>query len=180
MCIRDSSIAFPFAIEAIDTNFNTFNPHSIFYYAQVQYFDLENSEWIPVEMSFDQMIAYNKTQSTGLVELEVKDQLRALNWDNKTKPVSIKDKNSRISQIRDIAIGQPVMTSNWNLRQSYYVNNQGYIDKVPLDTNIDYNKQQIELNEFSDKYVHIRFFFNKNTHKVTIHLMDVNKFASLR
>ena len=174
------SIAFPFAIEAIDTNFNTFNPHSIFYYAQVQYFDLENSEWIPVEMSFDQMIAYNKTQSTGLVELEVKDQLRALNWDNKTKPVSIKDKNSRISQIRDIAIGQPVMTSNWNLRQSYYVNNQGYIDKVPFDTNIDYNKQQIELNEFSDKYVHIRFFFNKNTHKVTIHLMDVNKFASLR
>lgn len=173
-------IDFPFIIEGVDTNMQTFNPHSIAYYAQVQYYDELNNEWIPVNKTFDQLIAYNKLQSTGLVNLEVKDQLRALTWSNKTKPVSIKDKNSRVSQIRDIATASPVMTNDWNYVKDYYVNKQGYIDKVPLPTSIDYNKQQIQLNEFSDKYVQIRLIFNSNSHKITIHLMDINKFASLR
>lgn len=173
--------SYPCIIEAVDTNFNTFNAHSVYIYAQVQKYDNINSQWIPVNnLTFDEAVFYNKLQSSGLIKLVVKDELQSLIWSNVEKPVSIKDKNTRISQIRDIAVSNPVMTNDWQYLQTYYNDNQGYIDKVPLPTSIDYNKPQYQLNEFSDKYIQLRFIFNNNSHKITIHLMDINKFASLR
>lgn len=173
--------SYPCIIEAVDTNFNTFNAHSVYIYAQVQKYDSVNSQWIPVNnLTFDEAVFYNKLQSSGLIKLVVKDELQSLIWSNVEKPVSIKDKNTRISQIRDIAVSNPVMTNDWQYLQTYYNDKQGYIDKVPLPTSIDYNKPQYQLNEFSDKYIQLRFIFNNNSHKITIHLMDINKFASLR
>lgn len=172
---------YPCIIEAVDTHFNTFNAHSVYYYAQVQRYDKQNNQWIPInDVTFDEAVFYNKLQSSGLIKLVVKDELQSLLWSNEEKPVSIKDKNSRISQLRDIAISSPVMTNDWNYTKEYYNDKQGYIDKVPLPTSIDYSKEQYQLNEFSDKYIQLRFIFNNNSNKITIHLMDINKFASLR
>ena len=170
--------SFPYIIDFVDKNLQTYNLHAIHYYAvSKSYVD---NQWIDnMNITFDKAMIYNNNQTTGLINLSFKDSPEDnLFWSNITKAVIERNKEYKIAQIRDIATSVPVNTSNWTIINSFYSNGQGYIDVLPNPANIDYNKELFELNEFRDKYVHVRLFFHDNERRITTYIMNTTQFET--
>lgn len=171
---------FPYIIELPNKAGQTHNLHSIHYYAIAK--SLVNGQWIDnLDVTFDKAIIYTNTQSTGNLELNYKvNPEDNLFWSNIVKQVIQTDRNYKIAQVRDIAISAPVNSSSWNDIQSFYDNGQGYIDIVPNNSNLDYNREQFELNEFRDKWCLIRLFYNNTDNRITTYIIDPQQFQSVR
>jgi hypothetical protein len=168
-------------IEYVDKKFPTYNLHAIYFYTTAQ--SRVDNEWIDNDsVSFTHCLIYTRHQTTGKFELNYISQdneLEAIEWDNTKKSLQEYNKIYKLSSIRDISIGSPVNTSTWPLIQDYFENGQGYIDKVPNDSNIDTTMDQSDLREFNDTYANVRLFFNKDNYKLTMHIFDSMQFNSI-
>lgn len=172
--------SYPHIIEFADTSGITSNLHAIHYYAQAQEFI--DGQWIDKDaISFDKGLVYTRHQSTGLFNLNYKQNaIDSLIWSNTTKPLIQTDKNYKIAQLRDIAINSPVNTTNWDIIRSEYENGQGYIDILPNLTNLNLNTPQHELNEFRDKWCLIRLYFNKSNYRIVTYIVNTQQMYSVR
>jgi len=175
------NISFDHILEYVDKSFPTYNLHAIYFYTTAQ--SRVQDEWIDNDdISFSHCLVYTRHQSTGKFQLKYIDEtneLDSLDWSNTVKPLQEYNKQYKIDQIRDLAINSPVNTSNWEDTQIYYIDGQGYMDKVVNTNNVDLNLDQSDLREFNDTYANVRFYFNKDNYKLTLHIFDSMQFKSI-
>lgn len=145
---------------------------AIDYYAVTLEWDNDTKSWKNVNYpTFDRFMVYTKQQSTGLQELIPKSDYN-IDWDNRKKTVSNRERNYRISAIRDLATASPVMSRAWNDIQSSYP-----IDAVA--TNVNYNASQWNQISIKDKYFYVRFFFNGKGTRIILDIMKSKQQLSI-
>lgn len=171
---------FPFVVEFVNKQLNTFNLHAIHYWAYGQDYDVDTDQWNENDLTFNKAIFYTNDQSSGVVSLEVPaNEFESTKFFTDKKWAIRTDKNWKVASIRDIASGSPVTTSNWDELQDYFTDVNGYIDKVP--TNVNVNVDQYLQNEFRDKWILARFIFDSDTNtKLTVNLIVSQNFNSIR
>ena len=116
--------------------------------------------------TFNKAIFYNSRQSSGVLNLMVKDlktpsedyllqQVQNISGD--TIIIDRDEKNWHINDIRDYVINQdhPLFTKNIEDLQTEY-----FIDKEVNIISIDHNKDWYDLESFRDKYLSIRLIFD--------------------
>lgn len=117
-------------------------------------------------VTFDQMVAYNSRQTTGLLNLMVKEDLKdpqnylseqIINTNNNVIVIDRKETDWLINDLRDIRINyeSPIWNYNLDNRQNNY-----FIDKVLNESSLDIDKSWTDLESFRDKYLVIRLIFN--------------------
>ena len=117
-------------------------------------------------ITFNKLIAYNTRQTTGEINLEVKDTNTdpanyLMQQVSSPNPGSvIIDRNERdweLNDLRDIRVdyNQPIFNETLTARQQDY-----YIDKVLNISSIDLNKDWTQLESFRDKYLVLRLIFD--------------------
>jgi hypothetical protein len=117
-------------------------------------------------VTFNKLIAYNTRQTTGEVNLEVKDtnadQSNYLMQQvaSPTPGTIIIDRNERdwnLNDLRDVRVdySQPIFNETLTARQQDY-----YIDKVINVNTIDVNKDWTQVESFRDKYLVLRLIFD--------------------
>ena len=145
---------------------------AIDYYAVTLDWDNDTKSWKNVNYpTFDRFMVYTKQQSTGLQELIPKSDYN-IDWNNAKKTVSNRERNYRISAIRDLATASPVMSRAWNDIQSSYP-----IDAVA--TNVNYNASQWNQISIKDKYFYVRFFFNGKGTRIILDIMKSKQQLSI-
>jgi len=145
---------------------------AIDYYAVTLDWDNDTKSWKNVNYpTFDRFMVYTKQQSTGLQELIPKSDYN-IDWDNRKKTVSNRERNYRISAIRDLSTASPVMSRAWNDIESSYP-----IDAVA--TNVNYNASQWNQISIKDKYFYVRFFFNGKGTRIILDIMKSKQQLSI-
>lgn len=145
---------------------------AIDYYAVTLDWDNDTKSWKNVNYpTFDRFMVYTKQQSTGLQELIPKSDYN-IDWNNKKKTVSNRERNYRISAIRDLATASPVMSKAWNDIQTSFP-----IDAVA--TNVNYNASQWNQISIKDKYFYVRFFFNGKGTRIILDIMKSKQQLSI-
>lgn len=134
---------------------------------------LESKKYDPISKTFydidrnffNQLIAYNSRQCTGVLNIIVKDkespdfifnQVQNTNLQN-----IIADRNERnwsLNELRDMVSvkNAPMFISDIKELQDEY-----FIDKKLNNAIIDFNKDWTQIESFRDKYLVVRFIFNK-------------------
>lgn len=145
---------------------------AIDYYAVTLEWSDETKSWKNVNYpTFNKFMVYTKQQSTGEQELKPKTDYN-IDWSNTSKTVSNRERNYRISAIRDLSTNSPVMTRAWNDIQS----------KFPIDavaTNVNYNASQWNQISIKDKYFYVRFFFNGEGSRIILDIMKSKQQLSI-
>lgn len=145
---------------------------AIDYYAVTLDWNDDTKSWKNVNYpTFDRFMVYTKQQSTGLQELIPKSDYN-IDWNNVKKTVSNRERNYRISAIRDLATASPVMSKAWNDIESSYP-----IDAVA--TNVNYNASQWNQISIKDKYFYVRFFFNGKGTRIILDIMKSKQQLSI-
>ena len=117
-------------------------------------------------ITFNKLIAYNTRQTTGEVNLEVKDtNVDQANYlmqqvASPTPGTILIDRNERdwnLNDLRDVRVDytKPIFDKSITARQNEY-----YIDKVLNASTIDFNKPWNEVESFRDKYLVLRLIFD--------------------
>lgn len=122
-------------------------------------YDTDLQDYRKVPTTFDRILAYNSNQSTGLLNLILKNSdFEDDGADNEAR-VALTDSNYRVSHFRDIVIDNtlPIWTKAWTYTQSVPYS---YIDKVPYFNNLNSDINQFELKRLRDHYAGVRMFFN--------------------
>lgn len=145
---------------------------AIDYYAVTLEWDNNTKSWKNTNYpTFDRFMIYTKQQSTGLQELIPKSDYN-IDWSNTRKTVSNRERNYRISAIRDLSTASPVMSKAWNDIQSSFP-----IDAVA--TNVNYNASQWNQISIKDKYFYVRFFFNGEGKRIILDIMKSKQQLSI-
>lgn len=170
-------------VEYVINNPVTEDLHNIHYYSQGK--EYKEGQWINVDSAtFDRMLVYNSCQSTGLQNLkfiESEPYGISFGWSNITKNLIKTEKDYKISEIRDLSISQPVNTNLWeNLDYQSEYNSGGYIDLVPNNSNLDYNRNQHRLPDLKDKYHIVRLYAKPSIDAhIELNLVNSKTFTSI-
>lgn len=136
--------------------------------------------------SFDKIHVYNNTQSSGLFNLVVKNEIPYYDIYNNhltTRTLSIKRYRDiwRIHNLRDYSSNilggtETINTNNWVLPEYSSVfrtnENMGYIDWAMNPSYISENKSVYEIQRFRDKFLNVRLFYNPTEdYKIVINTM---------
>lgn len=167
-------LKFPSIMEFIISNEgNTFIPQSVQYHANVE----ETITGYPqdvINVTYDQMVAYNERQSTGLQDL-VLDEMNNIYHVGSETHVKRINRNWKISPLKDMATSSNIWTTDITpIKQG---NNQGWVDLLPV---IDPNKPQVEIGKFMSKWVAIRLYFNDTTKQISLEFIDTLKLNVIR
>lgn len=174
---------FPSITEFVIKDINTYNLDAVYWVADCKKYNSTNKTYSDVFKTFDGLMVYNQNQNTGLLTLNLINQqtnpFGNLNYNSGAKSVIRTDNNYKVSQIFDMATGDPVISKAWSDLILYQIQGQGYIDIIP--TNIDLTKNQFQLNQMKGKYNYIRLFYNPNDNqKIGLNLTMTNKLNSIR
>jgi len=131
-----------------------------------KYQDENNSFYEERFITFNKLIAYNRTQTTGLINLIVKntennfdDYLENQVLNNLINGIKI-DRNEKdwtLNTVRDLRVNHHVPLFNKSIEDLQV---DYYIDKVLNQNAIDYNKNWWELEVLRDKYLEVRLIFD--------------------
>lgn len=121
--------------------------------------DPDTNSVLVVPTTFNEFIAYNNDQITGVLELVLKQSPFQTDNNNTTALVAYVDKLYRIGNIRDMTFSNtlPIWSHAWIHKQS---SPYSFIDKVPNPNNILTSKSVFEMARLRDHYLGMRFFFN--------------------
>lgn len=160
---------YPFIIEYVS---NKDAVHSKIYdyvkvYLESQKFSFEDKEYYTVtDVFFNKMIAYNSRQSTGLLNIKVKNEDEGLdylanqvkNQDNRVIKAKYAEGYWNLNELRDYRSNyeSPIFTRNPILLQGEY-----YIDKEVNESSFNYDKPWYQLEPLRDKYLVVRLIFDK-------------------
>ncbi len=162
--------------------------NTISYISNVQEFSNINKQWLDIKNdTFNKGIFYNDTQSTGELDIAVKNSrdpfASVLGAFNPGQILAEKTESSwSINNIRDMVDQttpeQPLFNSSWSaIKNSYYT------DKVPNSLILNYlNKPQFEMEELRDNYMTVRLSYKNalNNRRILTKYMSSNKDFSVR
>lgn len=153
----------------------------------VEKFDNETKEFVDVDtIFFNKLIAYNSRQCTGELNIKVKkEQLteeflweQVNNLVNNEIIVDNREKVWFINNLRDVRVDytKSIFSTDPLLRQDGY-----YIDKILNEDSLDFDKDWNELESLRDKYLAVRFIFDKFANiKMSLNFSDENEKISIR
>lgn len=151
---------------------------NLIYSSYSSIYDEDIAGWKDTDDTYTHLIAYNSNQTTGQLQLDLKDDYFEQDAGPLNALVKKVDNQYRINNIRDIAISnyEPIWSSAWTQLQSapYF-----YIDKIPNNQNIDYYKSPFESRRFRDYYTGLRFFFTP-TQNIKINTDIISTFTANR
>lgn len=155
---------------ALNHPMESFITNSIQYSSNVYSVDEDNQfNYYVTPSTFDHVILYNDSQSTGKKELVIQDE-SFTSTNSSQIPVRKIDNKWRFNELRNNVISSnvPFWSSSWADIQSTPFN---WIDKVPI--NIDFNKSLFQLERMKDRYVGVRLFFHpKANYKILTDLVQ--------
>jgi len=114
---------------------------------------------------FNKLLAYNSKQCTGILNIVVKDKENTDFFYNQIQNNSLQniiaDRNERnwtVNELRDMIYvkNTPMFSSDIKDLQENY-----FIDKVLYNNVINFNKDWTQIESFRDKYLVVRFIFDK-------------------
>lgn len=164
-------IQFEHTIELILNQGMTFIPQSIIYHANV-YDTINGYDKDVLGITYDKMLAYNDTQSTGIQELVLNQE--SFYYDNTTTHVKQVDRNYKISSLKDLASSPTIWNNDIS---SIKIGTQNWADKLPI---VDITKPMVEQGDFRSKYLCVRLYFNNPNYKITLEFENSNKLISIR
>lgn len=170
------ALKFPHIVEFTVKDFITFMQDSIQYHSRVYLWN--GTYWEHLNATtFDQVLAYNDRQSTGVIDLVLLDNgIDNIYYTEGEKYVVKTDDNFKISHLKDLAESADIWTTDITpIKQGL---NQGWVDKLP--DNIDPTIPQAEQGDFRDKHLSVRLFFNDNRRKMVTDLLSTIKHYSIR
>ena len=148
---------YPFVLDmiAINSPMEVKTTNNIFYTSTTSVLDPGTNTYVPMNTTFDKMIAYNENQTTGEVILVSKEFPYMVDNSTSTAFVDKTENQYRINNLRDISnANTAIWSTTWDALESSY-----FIDKVPNIDNIDYNKSMFEQKRLRDHYLGLRLFF---------------------
>lgn len=117
-------------------------------------------------ITFNKALFYNSRQSSGILNLMVKDNLSDENYlleqvkdlEGDTIVIDRNERDWSINELRDIRVDytQPMFDKKLSSLQTDY-----FTDKIVNTNAIDYNKDWTQLESFRDKYLVVRLIFDK-------------------
>lgn len=162
---------YPFEIEFIGNNYNTFKPDSIHYYAKAS--NYVNDQWIDdFKTTFNKVLVYNDNQSSGEIELEYLDKHEESIFSNNYVKQSNRD--YKISPVCDNATDANLFTTDIS---SVKNGQHGWADKVSLITE---ELNQSEQGYFRGKWVAIRLSFLQEGYRFTMNLLKIFEHYMIR
>lgn len=169
-----NDIKYPHIIDiiAINNPLTALQTASVIYTSNTSYYDDTTKTYTKVPETFTSYIAYNTNQSSGKVDLILKNTPFQTDYSNVEALVNITDKQYRINDFRSKTIneGSPIWDSSWNGISTNY-----FIDKVPYESNIDLSASLFESKRFRDHYLGLRLFFESPLNaKITTDLISTN------
>jgi len=170
---------YDFIIEWMNMDLTTSTVSNIYYFGYSQIWDDVNKQFKTVDTTFDKLLTYNFEQSSGLqtLALQTNNPYQNNSISNTAKTVIRTDQNYKIAGLYDMSIGQPTMTKDWSQIQLY----NGYIDQVPNNTVINFNKSVYDAGNIWDKFVFVRLFYKPTEdHKKSVILQVLNSQQSVR
>lgn len=116
--------------------------------------------------TFNKMVLYNSRQSSGELNLVVKDTSylnedyfsnQTINLNNNSSIIDRRERDWLVNDFRDIVIDytKPLWNSSIEATKGFY-----YIDKVINESVLDYNKSWEQLESFRDKYLVVRLILD--------------------
>ena len=175
---------YPYILELSFGNYATRELHSLTWHSRTREYDEVNKSWLYNDDTFNKGIIYNDTQSTGLMNFILKSDYGST-WSTNNKQISLSEHDYSLSGIIDIAVNQPVITSDWSdpfynsfFNQSPSIK-QGYIDHVPLYTSLNLALSQYEQGPLRGKYTNVRLIFETDKDQnIITSLLDTKTFYS--
>lgn len=160
---------YPFIIEFVCNENPSFNKifDSIEFITDAMKYDFDSEEFVDEKyLTFNKAIFYNSRQTTGILNLVVKDTnndpedylyQQIDNFDGDTVIIDKNWLNWSINRIRDMRIdySKPIFKKGLEDRQQDY-----FIDKVLDITTVDYDKTWDEQQPLRDKYLQVRLIFD--------------------
>ena len=111
---------YDFIIEYQIFDLSTDRLSSVHYTGYTYEWDNTNQDWLIRDKTFNQILCYNNNQSTGLQDLTLlTNPYQNVFLQNNSKFVIKTDQNYKIAGLVDYSTGQPVMTKDWSLLQTY-------------------------------------------------------------
>ena len=134
---------------------------------------LESKKYDPISKTFydkdniffDKLLVYNTRQCSGILNIVVKDKEDMNFFMNQVSNNDLQDikadrneRNWTINELRDMVVSKdtPMFISDVKQLQDNY-----FIDKKLNPAVIDYNKDWTQIESFRDKYLVVRFIFDK-------------------
>jgi hypothetical protein len=160
----------PFIVEYIVFNPATNDLNSLHWYSETKEWNENDKSWIDVDnITFNKMLIYNNNQSTGNQQLTFLDKNlnpfgNRIGSSNTEKDIILTEEDYKVSDIRNLASGTNLTTSNWDKIKSEFIDG-GYIDMVSDDDNIDYTKNRFEQDNLKSKYHIVRLYFDNESEK---------------
>jgi len=130
--------------------------------SHAQEFNPTYQDYVDKDITFNKLIAYTSKQSTGLVNLVVKDE--ELDYlDNQVVNnvdsilVDRTERDWHLNDLRDVVVDYTLPLFR---RDNLSLQSEHYTDKVLNTIVLDYNKEWNELQSFRDKYLVLRLIFD--------------------
>lgn len=135
-----------------------------------KYDDDSKLDRLVTNKTFNEFYAYNSYQHSGSLNIEVYDKQQNPYGSIKFKPDTVLTEGHHINKwtlnnFRDISledVDTDIHTEEWEYKNSYYIGTQGYIDKVPLPSSINYNKNIYKRRKMKDRYLRLRLIHDYN------------------
>lgn len=156
----------PFIIEFVSTsNLVTKTWDSISTILDTKKYDSENQDFYDVKEFFNKVVFYNSRQSSGELNIKIKNDNITSYLNNQVNNSVLNDiiatkKESiwHINNLRDFRIDYN--TSIWN-KDILDLQSNYFIDKIVNLNSISYNKPWYQLESFRDKFLVVRYLFDK-------------------
>lgn len=176
-----ANVKYFFIVDWITSDFSTDDFTSLHYNGYALQWDAINKQWKTVDSTFQYGQVYTFDKSSGIFAMQLADQhsnpYGNIGFSNVNKFVIKTDNNYKVSGIYDIAIGTPVVTSDWTFLKNWV----GYIDHLTYANNLDYNKTAYQIGHIKDKFVNCRLFYQPvSDYKKVITLLQTNEMRSIR
>lgn len=163
---------YPFIVEYVSVSnpLTIRNQYTILLNTEARIYDATNKQFYPrPDLTFNEAIFYNTTESTGLLVLTNKDTPivapKRYMQQQVTDSVGVikiakKEKYWHINDIRNYVIANnvPLFSAKWSDISNYF-----YIDKVPNPAATSFLKNWYELESFKDRYMVIRLYLYNPT-----------------
>lgn len=149
----------------------TFVPQSIVYHGNV--YTYVNGFEEDILKTYDQFLAYNDRQTTGIQTLRLDDE-SSIYFDNLITHVKRAERDYKISHLKDLSL-TPVI---WNPDISSIKQGQhGYVDNLPI---FNSTKKEVEQADFRSKWVGVRLITNDHDNKYVLEYTTSNNQQSIR
>ena len=165
----------PFIVEKVNifNMISTFSSASLSLITDAYDYNEQYGEYvIDNDTTFNKAVIYNNFQSTGLINLEPKVSPFQQPSNNQSILINKYERTWNMNGFRNNVVDEtlPMFTQRWQDIQSDY-----YIDKLPNQNVINYNKSLFKKEKLRDKFLITRFIYEDENPKKLVYKFNIDK-----